>query len=232
MAGHSKWANIKRKKDIVDKKRGNAFTKLSKAITMTVIEGNGNGNPDFNVKLRMAIDKAKAANMPKENIERAIQKGIGPGRDMLSEVVYEGFGPSGSALLIKVTTDNTNRTLAEIRVIIEKSGGKLASQGAVNYLFQHLAVTEIDKSTMGEEDVLQLAEDLAAEEVLEEDDIVRILFPYENLGKVKTISAEETYVPLAMPEVDGGAKEVITGIIERLEQHDDVDAVYVNVLLD
>ena len=134
MSGHSKWANIKRKKEVVDQKRGSLFTKLSRAITMAAIEGNG-PNPDFNAKLRLAIDKAKEANVPKENIDRAIQKGTGPGKEVLSEAVYEAFGLSGSAFLIRVATDNLNRSVSDIRLILEKNKGKLAKPGAVEHLF-------------------------------------------------------------------------------------------------
>lgn len=145
MAGHSKWANIKRKKEVVDKKRSSLFTKLSKAITMAVIEGGGAINPDFNVKLRLAIEKAKESNMPKDNIERAIQKGSGANKEQLKQVQYEAFGPSNSAIMIKVFTDNPNRSVAELRVLVERHNGKFASPGAVKYLFEQKRVEGVVK---------------------------------------------------------------------------------------
>lgn len=181
MAGHSKWANIKRKKEVVDKKKGNAFAKLSKAIIISVIEGNGITNPDFNVRLRLAIEKAKAANMPKENIERAIQKGAGQGKDQLFSAIYEGFGPMGSAFLVKTLTDNKNRTLAEVRLIIEKNGGKIASQGAASYLF--------------------------------------------------SINDEGEYLAYAPVELNGEEGKQVSGIIEKLEEIDDVESVITNVII-
>lgn len=136
MAGHSKWAQIKRKKGIKDQEKGTVFTKLSKLISLAVSTGGGITNPDLNIKLRLAIDKAKTANMPKDTIERAIQKGAGPGKDSLKEMVYEGFGPEGTGFIVHATTDNSNRTYAEIRMAFDKNGGKLGVPGSLQYLFK------------------------------------------------------------------------------------------------
>jgi len=136
MAGHSKWKQIKHKKAANDQQRAKIFSKISKLITSAVIEGGGFSDPNINVKLRLAIDKAKNANMPKDNIARAIEKGSGPDRVHLKEVLYEGFGPHGVALVVHATTDNSNRTVVEVRSVIEKAGGKLGVQGSVSYLFQ------------------------------------------------------------------------------------------------
>ena len=136
MAGHSKWKQIKHKKAANDQQRAKIFSKISKLITSAVIEGGGFSDPNINVKLRLAIDKAKNANMPKDNIARAIEKGSGPDRVHLKEVLYEGFGPHGVALVVHATTDNSNRTVVEVRSVIEKAGGKLCVQGSVAYLFQ------------------------------------------------------------------------------------------------
>lgn len=136
MAGHSKWKQIKHKKAANDQQRAKIFSKLSKLITSAVVEGGGFSDPNINVKLRLAIDKAKIANMPKENIARAVEKGSGPDRLHLKEVIYEAFAPHGVALVIHATTDNSNRTVSELRSTIEKAGGKLGVQGSVSYLFQ------------------------------------------------------------------------------------------------
>jgi len=136
MAGHSKWKQIKHKKAINDKQRAKIFTKISKLITSAVIEGGGFSDPNINVKLRLAIEKAKVANMPKDNIARAIEKGSGPNRTNLKEVIYEGFGPHGVALVIHATSDNTTRTVNEVRTVIDREGGKLGVQGSVSYLFK------------------------------------------------------------------------------------------------
>lgn len=136
MSGHSKWSKIKREKQAKDKQKGNIFSKLSRLITLAVIEGGGITDPENNIKLRLAIEKAKNLNLPKENIERAIEKGTGPESQELKEVVYEAFGPEGVSLIILATTDNMNRTLSEIRNVLELHGGKLGTQGSVLHLFK------------------------------------------------------------------------------------------------
>lgn len=135
MAGHSKWAQIKRKKGIKDQEKGTVFTKLSKLITLAVSEGASITDPDRNIKLRLALEKAKAANMPKDTIERAIQKGAGPEKDALKEVIYEGFGPEGSGFIVHATTDNSNRTSSEVRYVFDRNGGKLGVPGSLQYMF-------------------------------------------------------------------------------------------------
>lgn len=136
MAGHSKWAQIKRKKGIKDQEKGAVFTKLSKLISIAVSEGASITDPERNIKLRLAIDKAKAANMPKDTIERAILKGSGPETSTIKEVMYEGFGPEGSGFIVHATTDNSNRTHTEVRTVFEKNGGKMGVPGSLQYLFK------------------------------------------------------------------------------------------------
>lgn len=136
MAGHSKWAQIKRKKGIKDQEKGTVFTKLSKLISLAVSEGASITDPERNIKLRLAIDKAKAQNMPKDTIERAIQKGRGLERDALKEVVYEGFGPDGTGFIVHATTDNSNRTYSEVRHAFDRNGGKIGVPGSLQYMFK------------------------------------------------------------------------------------------------
>lgn len=136
MAGHSKWAQIKRKKGIKDQEKGTVFTKLSKLITLAVAEGASVTDPDRNIKLRLAVEKAKAANMPKDTIDRAILKGSGPQKNLLKEVVYEGFGPEGTGFIVHATTDNSNRTISEVRNVFDRNGGKLGVSGSLQYLFK------------------------------------------------------------------------------------------------
>lgn len=135
MSGHSKWSNIKNKKAANDAVRGSVFTKMAKAITMAVKKGGGVGDPDANFSLRLAVDKARAVNMPKENIERAIDHGLGKGGEELTELLIEGFGPGGIAIIIEAVTDNRNRTIAELRSLMEKHGGRMGEPGCVIYMF-------------------------------------------------------------------------------------------------
>lgn len=153
MAGHSKWKQIKHKKAANDQEKAKIFSKLSKLITIGVVDGGGATDPTLNLKLRLAIDKARQANMPKDKIERAIEKGSGPDKNNLKEAIYEGFGPHGVALVIHATTDNSNRTVHEVRAIIEKHGGKLGSQGAVSYLFQVSHAPELEYTPLFNVDI-------------------------------------------------------------------------------
>lgn len=179
MAGHSKWKQIKHKKAANDQQRAKIFSKISKLITIAVVEGGGMQDPAINVKLRLAIEKAKAANMPKDNIQRAIEKGSGPDRNNLKEVVYEGFGPQGVALVIHATTDNSNRTVGEVRSVIDKGGGKLGNQGAVSYLFQVSHNPELEYSPLFNMEISDKSvsdQILALLEQLEELDDVQQVF--------------------------------------------------------
>lgn len=237
MAGHSKWANIKRKKGIIDQKRGVVFAKLSRLITIAVLEGGGVGDPDANIRLRLMIEKARYENMPKENIQRAIDKGMGPNKEQLISVMYEGFGPGGSAILIKATTDNTNRTIAELRNILERNGGKLGSSGTVQYLFEHCASATFETSENSLEEVFAFAEHISATDFIEEENHITVYFPFENLGKVKEYignlhpaqAPDEEYRPLSLLEVSPiQDEEQLQNLIELLENHDDVQSVYTN----
>lgn len=236
MSGHSKWANIKRKKGKNDKIKANVFAKMSHLITIAVIEGGGIIDPVNNVKLRLAIDKAKSANMPKENIKRAIEKGFGPNRIMLKEVIYEGFGPHGVFLLIISTTDNSNRTSSEIRNMLEKNSGKLGTQGSVAYLFKKCAFVSFQKIEVNEEVVFKIGEELDAFDINEDDSHFFIFFPFSNFGLLKTHLnnikyglAEVDYLPTTPVVLDLDKEKKVLDLIEALEDLDDVQRVYTNL---
>jgi len=236
MSGHSKWANIKRKKGKNDKIKANVFAKMSHLITIAVIEGGGIIDPVNNVKLRLAIDKAKSANMPKENIKRAIEKGFGPNRIMLKEVIYEGFGPHGVFLLIISTTDNSNRTSSEIRNMLEKNSGKLGTQGSVAYLFKKCAFVSFQKIEVNEEVVFKIGEELDAFDINEDDSHFFIFFPFSNFGLLKTHLnnikyglAEVDYLPTTPVALDLDKEKKVLDLIEALEDLDDVQRVYTNL---
>src|SRR5210317_1619999 len=167
MSGHSKWSTIKRKKGAIDAKRGKIFTKLIKEIT--VAAKMGGGDPDSNPRLRTAILSAKSENMPKDNIERGIQKGTGGLEGVVyDEILYEGYGPGGVAVLVETRTDNKNRTVADVRHYFSKSGGNLGESGCVGWMFDKKGVIVVDKETMSEEELMEIALEAGAEDVVEE----------------------------------------------------------------
>ncbi len=236
MSGHSKWANIKRQKQANDLVRGNLFSKLSRAITLAVIEGGGISDPEHNVKLRLAVEKARQLNMPKDNMARAIEKGTGPDKVQLKESVYEAYGPAGAAFIILVTTDNINRTLSEIRSILERHEGKLANQGSVAYLFRKCAVVVFNKSKSKEEDIFGFAEEINAFDIDEDETHFSVYIPFENLGHIKDHlhnliyeMAEIDFKPLTpFPIAKEEDSKRIVSLVEALEQHDDVQKVFTN----
>ncbi len=235
MSGHSKWANIKRKKGLNDKIKANVFAKMSHLITISVLEGGGIIDPDNNVKLRLAIDKAKSANMPKENIKRAIDKGFGPDRLMIKEVLYEGFGPYGVFFLILATTDSPNRTSSEIRNMLEKNSGKLGTQGSVSYLFKKCAFVSFMKADVNEEAVFKIGEELQAFDIKDDESHFFIFFPFNNFGllkahlnNVKYDLAEIDFLPTTSVELDPDKEKKVIELIEALESLDDVHRVYTN----
>ncbi len=239
MSGHSKWAQIKRKKGLKDQERGKLFSKLSRAITIAVIDGGGMTDPEHNVKLRMAIEKAHQDNMPKENIQRAVEKGTGPNREQLHEIVYEAFGPSGVMFLIQTTTDNSNRTHSEIKNVLEKKGGKMGNKGSVGYLFQRCGTISFDKDKNKQENVLSLAEQVNAFDIDAEGDQYTIYFPFEMLGRVQQYLKEgvspssaaelDYYTPTKMVMTDLRGAKSILGFIDSLESLEDVQKVFTNV---
>ena len=227
MSGHSKWANIKRKKEANDKVRGSIFSKLSRLITLAVLDGGGITEPEHNVKLRMVIEKAKASNMPKDNIQRAIEKGTGPNKALLKEVLYEAFAPGGVALMILATTDNSNRTLPEIRSVLERGGAKVGVQGSVSHLFQKCGLVTFEKINTTQNEVLSFSEKMGAIDIDEDQDNFYIYIPFENLGKVK--GGEIDFGPTSKVRIDEESKaRSLLLLIENLEALDDVQKVFGN----
>jgi len=240
MSGHSKWASIKHKKAIVDQRRGQHFTKLTRAITVAAREGGGDleGNP----ALALAVQKARDASMPKDNIERAIAKGTGEGvdADQIENVVYEGYGPGGVALLIEALTDNRNRTSADVRHAFSKHGGNLGEPGSVSYLFDKRGVVVVDASRYSEDD-LMVAIDAGAEDISLDDDVFEIVTEPADLTAVRGAlvgagvdieSADVTQRPKSRVPLQETDAARLMKLIDALEESDDVDAVHANFDVD
>jgi len=238
MSGHSKWANIKNKKAANDKVKSSVFAKITRIITLSVVEGGGITSPDTNFKLRLAIDKAHAANMPKENIARAIEKGHGPDSSLLKEVVYEAFGPHGVAYIIQCATDNPTRTHNEIRGVLEKRGGKMAGQGSVGYLFQKCAVMQFDLSSSNENMIFDFGQALQAYDIDEGEGTITVYFPFDQFGKAKLALGSSLhpklfdveYRPLSKIHVASidEAKHILE-LAEAIEEITDVNNVFTNL---
>ncbi len=239
MSGHSKWSQIKRQKGITDVKKGQTFTKLSMAISLAVKQGGGVADPSQNFRLRLAVDTARASNMPKENVERAIKKGLGKEEGSLEKAVYEGFAPGGVSIIIEAATDNHLRTTAEIKSFFSKEGGTFARPGAVSYQFREtgrIIIPGVNKF----DDLFSKAVDAGAEDVKIENDSIIIDVPVEALMDVKNALGEAGYNPvsvdiirkpinkISLPDVE---KEKVTGFIEKLEENEDVQKIYSNLEL-
>ncbi|HEY4096019.1 MAG TPA: YebC/PmpR family DNA-binding transcriptional regulator [Baekduia sp.] len=240
MSGHSKWASIKHKKAIVDSKRGKLFTKLARAVTVAAKEGGG--DIDGNPSLALAVQKARDASMPKDNIERAIAKGTGAGADAaaLETIMYEGYGPGGVALLIEAVTDNRNRTGADVRHALSKGNGSLGEPGSVAYNFDKKGVIVVDGERYTEDD-LMVAIDAGAEDISREDDSWEIVTEPSDLtavrkaledAEVELINAEVTQRPKVLVPVDEDTAGKLLRLIDNLEDNDDVDAVHANFDVD
>ena len=240
MSGHSKWASIKHKKAVVDQRRGQAFTKLTRAITVAAREGGG--DIEGNASLALAVQKARDASMPKDNIERAIAKGTGEGvdADQIEAVLYEGYGPGGVALLIEALTDNRNRTSADVRHALSKHGGNLGEPGSVSYLFDKTGVIVVDASRYDEEDLL-IAIDAGAQDISLDDDVFEIISEPGDLTAVRGAlaqagidleSADVTQRPKARVPVDEADAVKLLRLIDLLEESDDVSAVHANFDVD
>ena len=236
MSGHSKWSSIKHKKAIVDSRRGAAFSKLTRAITVAAREGGG--DPDGNPALDLAIRKAREASMPKDNIERAIAKGTGEGgeAEAIEAVTYEGYGPGGVAILVEALTDNRNRTSAEVRHAFSKNNGSLGEPGSVAYLFEKKGVLVVDAGRYGEED-LMAAVDAGAEDISTDEDVFEVITEPTDLAAVRRAledagiemqSAELVYRPTSTVPVEEAQAGKLVKLIERLEDLDDVGAVHAN----
>lgn len=232
MAGHSKWATTKRQKAVVDAKRGAAFTKIGNLIAIAARHG---ADPDANPALALAIEKAKAANMPKANIDRAIARVAEKGSEQLEEITYEAYGPGGAGIVIEVATDNKNRTFPELKSTIGKHGGRLADAGSVLFQFQQKGVIV---ATPGNEEMILAALDAGAEDVQEEDDQLIIYTDAKELmavrGRVieagmKVASAELNYVPTVEVELSDEDSEKLMNLLNIIDDMDDVVNVFTNV---
>jgi len=237
MAGHSKWAKVKHFKGAIDAKRGKIFSKLGREITIAAKIGGG--DPDMNPRLRMVLLKCRTANMPRENIERAIKKGTGGGEGAnFEDLTYEIYAPGGVALLVEVSTDNRNRTASDIRSLVTKGGGSIATSGSVSRLFQRKGQMIISREAAGEDQLMELALEAGAEDFKSEAQGYEILTEpasFEAVHKqieakgIKCEAAEITSLPtLSVPLADATAISAVNRLIEALEEHDDVKEVYSN----
>lgn len=240
MAGHSKWSQIKRKKAAEDQKRGKLFGKLIREITVAAREGGG--DPDGNPRLRAAIDTAKAANMPKDNIEKAVLRGTGelPGTSF-EDVTYEGYGPAGVAIYIEAVTDNTNRTVADIRRLLEKQGGNLGREGSVAWNFERVGQILIDATRYDEVATLEAALEAGAEDMIQEGDAYLVTTDPTRFHAVREALSARDIEPLearigmtpnSTVRVEGRDAEKLISLLETLEDHDDVQKVYSNLDID
>lgn len=238
MSGHSKWSTIKRKKEAADSKRGKIFTKLMREITMAARLGGG--DPESNARLRQAIMAAKEVNVPKENIERAIKKGVGADGDggaSFEEVVYEGYGPGGVAVLVEVLTDNKNRTVAEIRHTFSKYGGNLGENGCVAWMFDKRGSILVDKTTIDEDKLMEIAIEAGADDVQEEEHEYEVLTDPAMLNEVraameqkgiKILASRISMVPRMTVQLTGEKAISMLKLMEKMEDNDDVQNVYAN----
>ena len=236
MAGHSHWAGIKHKKGKADKQRANLFSKLSREIT--VAAKLGDKDPDMNARLRSAIQAARSANVPKDNIERAINKSSISANENFENLRYEGFGPDKIAVIVETLTDNKNRTASNIRTIFQKHGGNLGTQGSASHNFNQLGVIKIDKNEISDENIFELAIESGADECISNDDFHEIHCTKSEIYNVKKkiettiqnfISTEIEWKPLNSVVVSKDKIEVATEFLETLENDDDVQNIYTNL---
>jgi YebC/PmpR family DNA-binding regulatory protein len=236
MSGHSKWSSIKHKKAATDAKRGKAFTKLIKEIT--VAARMGGGDIDSNPRLRTAVSAGRNENMPKDNIERAIKKGTGELEGVnYEEITYEGYGPGGAAVLVESLTDNKKRTVADIRHIFSKSGGSMGASGCVSYLFDKKGYCVIEKTSADEDTIMELALEAGAEDVREEGDNFEVISDDKDFEAVKQaidnasipcIVSEVTMLPRTTVNLAGKEAEQMMRLMDNLEDSDDIQKVYTN----
>jgi YebC/PmpR family DNA-binding regulatory protein len=238
MSGHSRWSKVKNYKGGIDQKRGKLFSKLSKEIM--VAAKMGGGDPNFNPRLRQAVAGARSESMPVDNIERAIKKGTGElAGESYEEMTYEGYGPGGVAILVEATTDNKNRSAAEIRAVFTKNHGHLGGSGSVAWMFHRKGVIVITAPGISEDDVIMAALDVGAEDVRSHEDIIEVITPPDNkldavskaleAAKIPFTSAKLSYVPGNLtPVTDPQIAEQLLALLEALEDHDDVQTVHAN----
>src|SRR5713226_6389374 len=234
MSGHSHWATIKHKKGATDAKRGRLWSKLSRAIIIAA--RHGGGDPNMNLKLRYAIDKAREVSMPKDNIERAIKRGTGEDQgEIIEELQYEGFGPGGTAILVDVLTDNRNRTAGEVRKIFERSGGKMGSAGNVSFLFDRKGVFIVPTTAIDEDSLMELALNAGADDIKASGPNFEITCDPTAFNHVQEalkgkglelLMAEVTQIPKAHKEIDIETGQKLHRLMESLDDHDDVQHVH------
>ena len=239
MAGHSHWKSIKHKKAVVDARRGKVWSKLARLIIIAAKRG---GNPDDNLALRYAIEKARAANMPNDTIDKAVKKGTGElGGNNYESVLYEGYGPHGVAILVDALTDNRNRTAGEIRVIFDRAGGALGAANSVGWMFSTLGIIAIERSAIGEDALLEMALDAGASDMTAAPEgytVQTTLADFEKVrkaieaAKIPMASAEITLVPGQTIAMAPETAQTIQALIDALEEHDDVQNVYTNAQWD
>lgn len=236
MSGHSKWATIKRKKAALDAKRGKAFTRLIKEITIAARQGGG--DPDGNPRLRLAIDNAKSANMPADNIERAVKKATGELEGhAYHEVVYEGYGPGGVAIILETATDNKNRTVAEVRHILSKYGGSMGELNSVLWMFERKGIITIKRNGFNEDEMMEIILETGADDLQTEEEFFEITTSVESFETVRRIlidkkinieNASLQWVAKNLITVSGETSEKVQKLIEALEDSDDIQNVYTN----
>lgn len=234
MSGHSKWSTIKRQKETTDLKKGAVFSKLARAITIAARSG---ADPESNFKLRLAIEKARQVNMPKENIDRAIAKVKGGGEGQLEEVVYEGYGPAGIAVVVEAVTDNKNRTTAEIKNLFERGGGSLGSPGSVAYQFKSMGLLTVEKTSSVEEQILTII-DLGVEDVQEAQDAIEVYVQPKDLvnvkeklvqGRFKVLSAELVRQPINEVKIGNVEKaRRVLKFMDSFSEHEDIQRIFAN----
>jgi len=241
MAGHSKWANIKHKKEKTDAQKGKIFTKLGREIAIAVREGGS--DPEVNSKLKDVIAKAKANNMPNENIMRSIKKAAGElGSVSYEEITYEGYGPEGVAIIVEAVTDNRNRTAGEIRHIFDRSGGSLGATGCVGWMFERKGILVIEKTNeIDEEELMMSSLEAGAEDFIDNDDVYEIVTDPSSFSNVREtlekegfrfISAAVEMIPQNTVSLDEEGTNKVLNLVEKLEDHDDVQNVYHNMELE
>jgi YebC/PmpR family DNA-binding regulatory protein len=239
MSGHSKWANIKRRKAVVDAKRGAVYTKVGRELIAAAKEGGG--NPDINFRLRLAMEKARSVNMPSDNIQRAIMKGTGELNEgtVFEEITYEGYGPGGVAVLVALMTDNRNRTAQEIRYLFSRHGGNLGESGCVAWMFKKKGMILLarEDNSMSEDDLMMLALEAGAEDVQMDEDLFEVVTAsgdfqavLEAIGKagLKVAEAEIIMVPQTTVRLEGPQSERCEDLIAALEEHEEVQSVSAN----
>lgn len=239
MSGHSKWSKVKHQKAVTDAVKGKIFTKMANAIINSIVAGGGNTDSNTNFKLRLAVEKARSLNMPKEKIERAIERASGSsGEDVLEEAMYEGFGPGGVGIIIETLSNNRQRTVSELKNLLERGGGALAAPGSVSHLFMYLGLIRIGKNNIPADNIIQEAIAVGAEDVEDEEGIYDIYIPTSKLHKAKMdlenkgfhiISSELYFKPVtSIAVLDKQTAQNVLRLLNSLEQLEDVQKVFAN----